>query len=263
MSKILTSPRQKVEKLTATGGTHIGTSGWHYRHWRRCYYPPGLPADKWLTWYAKDFDCVEINNSFYKLPPAETIGRWCTDTPAGFLFAVKASRLITHLKKLKDCEEPLAVFLERISHFGPKLGPVLFQLPPYWHVNLARLETFLDLLPAHCCYSFEFRDPSWHCSEVYELLRSRNIGLCLFDLAGMQPPEVITARLIYVRLHGPGAAYCGSYSDATLTGWAAKIHRWTSTGRHVYVFFDNDQAGHAINNAKRLIELLRTKRPSF
>ncbi len=249
--------------MTSQDFIRIGTSGWHYPHWRGHYYPPDLPTDKWLAWYARDFDCVEVNNTFYQLPSAETIAHWCEQTPETFMFTVKASRLITHLKKLKDCQSPLAVFLERITLLGPRLGPILFQLPPRWHINLPRLESFLQLLPNHYQYSFEFRDPSWHRPEVYDLLRSHQIGWCLFDLAGQQAPEIITSNLVYVRLHGPGAAYSGSYDTVVLERWAAKILGWASAGRHVHVFFDNDQAGYAVINAKGLLKLVTYRSPRF
>ncbi len=255
MSKSLTSSVATDSNLTASGRVHIGTSGWHYHHWRKRYYPPELPADQWLTWYARDFDCVEVNNSFYQLPSTRTIERWCADTPQGFGFAVKASRLITHLKKLKQCEEPLAIFLERISHFGPKLGPILFQLPPHWHLNVQRLEEFLPLLPNDYRYTFEFRDPSWHCPEVYQLLKANQMAFCLFELAGLQSPEAVTSDFVYVRLHGPGAAYCGCYPPQVLGAWGAKIRRWQAQGQDVYCFFDNDQFAYAVINARQLTQL--------
>ncbi len=185
-----------------------------------------------------------------KLTPSMTEDR---DSPP---IGVEVSRLITHLKKLKGCAAPLTVFLKRIALFGQRLGPILFQLPPRWHVNLSRLESFLGLLPDHYQYSFEFRDPSWHCPEVYDLLQSHRAGWCIFDLSGRQSPEILTSGLVYIRLHGPGAAYCGRYGTPTLARWAAKIRDWAATGRHVHVYFDNDQAGYAVGDAKRLSRLV-------
>ena len=140
----------------------IGTSGWHYPHWSECFYPAKLPKSKWLAWYASYFSCFELNNSFYKLPNIKTIRQWLDQTPDNFVFALKASRLMTHLKKLKNCQEVLDNFLDSIRHFENKLGPILFQLPPHWHINTERLEAFLELLPPELNYVFGFRDPSWH-----------------------------------------------------------------------------------------------------
>ncbi len=231
---------------------HIGTSGWHYRHWRGRYYPQTLLAKKWLAFYARDFHCVEVNNSFYRLPSSKTITQWTELTPAGFVFAVKASRLMTHMKKLKDCQEPLQQFLQAVTGFGDKLGPILFQLPPRWHLNLERLRDFLQILPKERRYAFEFRDPSWHCPPVYELLQAFDIGFCQFDLAGWQSPEVVTSQLVYLRLHGPGAAYSGCYEEANLRQWSDKIKQWADEGREVFVFFDNDQNAYAVQNARQL-----------
>lgn len=242
--------------MTSPGNLHIGTSGWHYAHWRQLYYPPDLPPDEWLGWYAREFDCVEVNNSFYRLPQANTIASWRDATPPGFQFAVKASRLITHLKKLRQCDQALHTFLTRMTHFGGKLGPILFQLPPRWHVNTERLEAFVRLLPGQLRYSFEFRDPSWHCPAVYRILEANDIAFCLYELAGRTSPEVVTSTLLYIRLHGPSEkAYCGSYTREALQEWADKIRHWRDQGRDVYVFFDNDQSAYAPRNAETLKHL--------
>ncbi len=238
--------------MTALPKIHIGTSGWHYRHWVGPFYPPGAAPATFLERYAASFDTVEINSSFYRLPTPEIVAHWRDLTPPGFVFACKANRYITHMKKLKDPADSLARFLDVVGVLGDKLGPVLFQLPPRWRVNPQRLRDFLDLLPATCRAAFEFRDQSWHTDEVFAALAARNAALCLFDLAGRQSPEQPTADFVYVRLHGPGAAYQGSYSDDRLADWAARMTAWLADGREVYGYFDNDQKGHAPRDAARL-----------
>lgn len=229
---------------------NIGTSGWHYAHWKDRYYPRGLSSAQWLSYYAKEFPCVEVNTSFYRLPREETVRSWVEQTPEKFRFAVKASRLITHMKKLHDCAQVLENFLGFVANFEDKLGPILFQLPPHWHVNARRLKQFLALLPTHHRYGFEFRDASWHTEEIYALLNEYNAAFCQFDLAGCQSPDTITADFVYIRLHGPGAAYGGSYSVRTLSNWARRLNYWCSRVREIYLFFDNDELGYAVHNAR-------------
>lgn len=242
--------------MAVKGNIRVGTSGWHYPHWSGVYYPRDLPRVDWLSHYARDFACVELNNSFYRLPSAEAIAGWTRQTPATFSFAVKASRSITHLHKLQKCDRPLDLLLARAALFGPRLGPLLFQLPPRWHANPERLDAFLALLPQGRRYVFEFRDPSWHSREILGLLEARNIAFCQFDLAGEQTPPLVSADFVYVRLHGPGEAYRGSYSKASLSRRAGQAHDWSAEGRDVYVFFDNDEQARAVNDAKRLLQLL-------
>jgi len=233
----------------------IGTSGWHYEHWRGVFYPPGLAREQWLGHYAGFFDTVEINNSFYRLPSDAALHGWHDATPAGFLFSVKASRYLTHMKKLQEPQAGLAKLLPPLAALGDKLGPLLFQLPPRWRCNAPRLAEFLAALPAGREYTFELRDPSWHCPEVLELLRAHNAAFCIYDLAGFCSPLHVTADFAYVRLHGPGGAYSGCYSDVALAQWVARIREWHGL-RRVYVYFDNDQAGHAVQNALALKALL-------
>jgi uncharacterized protein YecE (DUF72 family) len=235
----------------------IGTSGWHYQHWRGPFYPQGCSAPKMLEHYIGQFDTVEINNSFYKLPNPETFSCWREQTPEGFCFAVKASRFITHNKKLKEPENALENFLPRAELLGEKLGPVLFQLPPKWNVNVERLDTFLSVLPhgKNRRYAFEFRNPTWLVPEVYDVLRRHNAAFCIFDLAGFETPHEITADWTYIRLHGPGGKYQGSYSASKLREWAARITAWTRKLRAIYVYFDNDQAAYAAQNALELKRL--------
>lgn len=235
---------------------HIGTSGWSYGHWRGPFYPPELREDRWLAFYAAQLGSVEINNSFYRLPAPETLTGWRDAVPEGFVFSVKASRFITHMKKLKEPEATLAPFFARIAGLAPKLGPVLFQLPPRWRLDLPRLGRFLATLPAGYRHAFEFRDPSWWVAPVHELLARHGVALCIHDLNGVLSPMEVTGDFVYVRLHGPGSAYRGDYGEALLAAWADRCSAWAEQGRHVFCYFDNDQAGYAALNALRLREML-------
>ncbi|MBV9470584.1 MAG: DUF72 domain-containing protein [Abitibacteriaceae bacterium] len=238
-----------------TAEIRIGTSGWHYGHWLGPFYPADLPTAQMLTHYLRYFDTVEINNSFYRLPELTTFENWREATPENFCFAVKASRYLTHMKKLKDPERGLENLMPRVAGLGEKLGPILFQLPPHWHVNVERLQAFLAALPLTHRYSFELRDTTWHTPEVYEVLRQHNVAFCIYDLAGFQSALEITADFAYIRLHGPGGAYQGSYSEEALQEWARLIRQWSETLKAIYVYFDNDQAAYAVYNALRLKEL--------
>ncbi|MFP4533253.1 MAG: DUF72 domain-containing protein [Desulfobacterales bacterium] len=234
---------------------HIGTSGWNYNHWKGPFYPADLPAKKWASYYMERFHTVEINNTFYKLPDQNTFRKWRDEAPDGFIYAVKASRYITHMKKLKDPEQPVENFLGHAGCLGDKLGPVLFQLPPRWKLNIDRLQAFLTGLPEDCQFAFEFRDDTWWDDRVYELLRRHNAAFCLFDLEGRQTPAVLTANFTYVRLHGPERAYRGKYSDSALSEWAEYFKKLINQGLAVYCYFDNDEKGYAAQNALRLKEL--------
>lgn len=236
---------------------HIGTSGWHYDHWKGPFYPDDISAAEMLGFYAGHLGTVEINNSFYQLPEDKTLSEWRDNVPQGFVFSAKASRYITHMKKLKDPEEPVSTFIERITVLGEKLGPILFQLPPRWKLNLERLRSFLDALPGDHRYAFEFRDPSWFAKEVYEALCDKNAAFCIYELAGRLSPKEVTADFVYVRLHGPGDAYEGDYDAQTLAGWAGAFSSWARKGLDVYCYFDNDQKGYAARNALMLLDMLR------
>lgn len=235
----------------------IGCSGWHYASWRGRFYDPALRTDDWLDAYARVFDTVELNNSFYRLPPAEQFVRWRSRVPRGFLFAVKASRYITHLKRLRDPDEPLARLLDRAGALGPALGPILFQLPPRWSPDPARLETFLDRLPHRpgsrpLRYVLELREPSAYTPALIRMLRAHDVALCVHDMAGSEAPRLATSRLVYVRLHGFGARYGGSYPDEVLGDWASWIRTQHADGRRVHVYFNNDVDAHAVRDAMRL-----------
>jgi uncharacterized protein YecE (DUF72 family) len=243
--------------MRSSARIHIGTSGWHYDHWKGPFYPRETSGRDMLAYYAQHLETVEINNSFYRLPGERTLAQWRDTVPEGFLFAVKASRYITHMKKLRDSEEPIAAFMERMRVLGDKLGPILFQLPPRWKLNLERLRSFIDMLPQGYRYAFEFRDPSWLDGEVYEVLSKRNAAFCIYELSGWLTPRKVTADFVYVRLHGPGDAYEGDYGQQTLAGWAGAFSTWSKKGLDVYCYFDNDQGGYAALNALSLWSMLR------
>lgn len=227
----------------------IGTSGFHYKHWKGPFYPAKTPDSKLLDYYIQHFDTVELNNSFYRLPTAEAFDNWRNATPANFVFAVKASRFITHNKKLKDPENAIDNLLPRAAHLGPKLGPVLFQLPPHWRVNAERLTALLEILPSDLRYAFEFRELSWITPQINEILEKFNAAFCIYELAGYQSPIHVTANYTYIRLHGPGAGkYQGNYSNEQLQTWARRIESWSTKLKAIYVYFDNDQFGYAAAN---------------
>ena len=205
-----------------------------------------------LAWYAREFHTVEINNSFYRLPEEKTFKDWASTVPAGFLFAVKASRFLTHIKRLKDAEGPINLFFSRALHLGPKLGPVLFQLPPRWKADPGRLREFLDLLPREHTYAIEFRDDTWYAPQIYELLQQHNVALCIHDWHSLKWAQELTANFSYVRFHGTGGRYAGNYPDHFLKRWATKIQGWARRLSHVYVYFNNDVEGNAIRNARTL-----------
>ena len=209
-----------------------------------------------LAYYIRHFDTVELNNSFYRLPAKTSLSAWRDTTPRHFHFAVKGSRFLTHMKKLNNAEDGLKRFLDAVDVLGPKLGCILFQLPPNWEIHLDRLAAFLELLPRDRRCVFEFRNPTWDTIQTYDLLAKHNAGYCIFDLNGYLSPIQVTADFAYIRLHGPGGKYQGSYSDAALAAWAKKIDAWRQKLSAVYVYFDNDDSGYAPRNALRLKTLL-------
>jgi uncharacterized protein YecE (DUF72 family) len=238
--------------VTVAGAIHIGTSGWHYRHWVGPFYPPATPSSRYLPFYVDHFDAAEINGSFYRMPSTKTLAAWRDAVPDDFRFAAKASRFITHAKKLALPIAQYDRFFDGIGTLGNKLGPVLLQLPPRWRVDRERLEAFLKALPKRYRYTFEFREPSWLDPAIYALLEQHRVALCLYHIAGFKSPIEATADFVYIRLHGPGAKYQGSYSGAALGSWAQRIRDWSAQGKTVWCFFDNDQNGYAAKDALRL-----------
>ena len=236
----------------------IGTSGWVYQHWRGLFYPRDLPQPEWFAHYAREFDTVEVNNSFYRLPSETAFDAWREQAPPGFLYAVKASRYLTHMKKLKDPEGPLKLFFERVGRLGPTLGPVLYQLPPRWRLDLPRFEHFLAALPPGYRHVVEFREASWLTEPAFALMERHGVAHCLHDMRPLQVPPRVTAPLVYVRFHGDPdhPAYLGNYDLPTLEAWAARIADWRRQGLDVYAYFNNDNRGYAIENARTLRGLL-------
>lgn len=241
------------------GAVRIGTSGWCYREWRGGFYPAGLRSADYLKHYAGRFDTVEIDATFYRQPKPATVDAWRDGAPPGFVFACKAHRFITHMKKLKDPAEGLANQLPLLERLGDRLGPILFQLPPRWQRNDDRLQGLLEALPkGRHRYVVEFRDESWNDRAVYALLERHGVAYCQSDIAG-RPLEVLTARFTYLRLHGPDPEkpYFGRYDGRRLAGWAARIARWRDAGTEVFCYFDNTAGGDAPGDALRLLGMLR------
>jgi uncharacterized protein YecE (DUF72 family) len=258
-----TALRARRSVTVAAGSIHVGTSGWHYKHWVGPFYPPKTGVGCYLDFYKGRFSAAEINGSFYRMPSLATLAAWREAVPADFRFAAKASRFITHAKKLALPISLYERFFDGIGTLAPKLGPILFQLPPRWRFNADRLATFLDALPRHYRYAFEFREPSWLNEEAYALLRQHGAALCLYHIAGFESPAVVTTDFVYIRLHGPGGKYQGSYDDAALRRWTKSIRAWSREGRSVWCFFDNDDSGHAAKDALRLTRMLaRVPAPS-
>jgi uncharacterized protein YecE (DUF72 family) len=234
----------------------IGTSGWVYPDWRGVFYPSDLPQSGWYSFYAGAFDTVEINYSFYRLPSEETFDRWRAQAPEGFLYAVKANRYITHLKKLKDAAEPVARFLGRVRRLEQSLGPILWQLPPKWRANPERLERFATLLPPDLAHAFEFRDRRWFVEPVRRILEKHGLAFCIFDMPGLPCPTWVTSDAVYLRFHGCGEVYGGRYGRERLRPWAVRVRAWQREGRQVYVYFNNDAFGFAIEDARELNHLI-------
>lgn len=234
----------------------IGTSGWIYPRWRGVFYPEGLPPSRWFAHYAAHFDTVEINSTFYRLPSEAAFDRWREQAPPGFRYAVKANRYLTHVRRLKDCAEPLARFLDRARRLGDRLGPVLYQLPPNWSADPDRLAAFATLLPRDLLHVFEFRDPRWWVEPIRATLARYGLSFCLFGMPDLTPPLWITGPIVYIRLHGSTALYAGRYRREELARWAERIRGFLQAGREVYVYFNNDAFGHAVRNAMERREML-------
>ncbi len=236
----------------------IGTSGWTYRGWRGSFYPRELPAKRWLAFYAEHFSTAEINGSFYRTPSLEAVRAWRDQTPDGFLFAWKASKFITHWKRLTEkCRNSLDLLETRLKVLEPKIGPILFQLPPQFKANRERLGAFLKMLNKKRCYAFEFRDPSWYEPPILKLLECHNIALCLSDHHDAPAPWETTAGHVYIRGHGPTGQYKDRYPKATLDRWAQSIAEWRKKRLAVYCYFDNDQKTAAPKDAERLVGIVR------
>jgi uncharacterized protein YecE (DUF72 family) len=226
----------------------VGCSGWSYRHWKGNFYPADLPGSRWLDYYSRHFDTVEINSTFYRLPSTNAVRSWSETTPAGFCFSVKVSRLITHFHRLVDCRPQLERFLERVRPLGEHLGPLLYQLPPDLERDLERLQRFLEWLPGDLIHVFEFRNASWWHDEVFDLLRIHGMSFCAYDMGETETPVVATGRDAYLRFHGPEGNPGRGYDEPELSRWLDRIR--DAGGQRVWVYFNNDVGGHAPRDAK-------------
>jgi uncharacterized protein YecE (DUF72 family) len=241
----------------STGAIRVGCSGWVYKHWRGILYPEGLAQTRWFDRYAEEFDTVEINNSFYRLPKPETFQKWRDQAPPSFCYAVKANRFLTQAKKLKDCEEPMERMMSAVRHLGDRLGPMLYQLPSSMKINLERLEEFLKLLPDDVVNVFEFRDKSWYVPETYALLDRYGASLCVHDMPGSASPRIAVGHAAYVRFHGGEGKYWGRYSDDRLLGWTHWLVEQAARFSKCWCYFNNDIHGHAIHDARTLKAMVR------
>ncbi len=235
------------------GSIRVGTSGWEYDSWADPFYGGCRPR---LEAYAERFSTVEVNGTFYGLPDPNVVADWASRVGDDFVFAAKASRYITHMKKLKDPAEPVSRLFDALEPFGQRLEVVLFQLPPGWGCNPERLRCFLAELPDSVRCTFEFRDPSWYNDEVYAILEESNVAFCIYHLGGHESPRTVTADFVYIRLHGAGGRYRGSYSNEELAAWTGAVTSWARSGRDVYLYFDNDQGAAAPHDASRLAAMV-------
>jgi uncharacterized protein YecE (DUF72 family) len=231
---------------------YIGTSGWHYDDWRGRFYPEKLPKAKWLEFYARHFGTLELNNPFYHLPSEKAFQNWHDASPGDFVFAVKVSRFITHIKRLKDCDEAVDNFMSRAVILKEKLGPLLYQLPPGLHRDDDRLASFLHILPQGMKHVIEFRHKSWFEEDIFNILRKYDVGFCVFDMPKLTSPVIATADFAYIRFHGSGSLYSSRYSDKEMAYWARKIRRLAKKLKEVYIYFNNDVSGYALENARTI-----------
>jgi len=250
---------------------YIGCSGWRYASWRGPFYPDILAPAQWLSYYSSQFETVEINNTFYRLPEKSTFAAWRAATPDGFTIAVKASGYLTHRKRLRAPAEPLARLFSRASALGPRIGPILYQLPATLRYDPRLLRRFLAALAAQGArlrkktggsgrprgrrlrHVIEFRDASWYRPDVFEAMRAAGAAVCLHDMPGSEISDAPDKPFVYVRFHGTDGKYKGSYSDAVLSGWARRLRNALASGHDVYAYFNNDLGGTALQDARTLI----------
>jgi uncharacterized protein YecE (DUF72 family) len=231
---------------------YIGTSGWHYDDWRGRFYPEKLPKAQWLEFYAHHFSTLELNNTFYRLPKESVFQKWHDSSPEGFVFSVKVSRYITHIKRLKDCGDEIDRFISKAIILKDKLGPLLYQLPPGLHRDDDILKSFLSILPQEMKHVIEFRHESWFTEEVYDILRRHHTGFCAFDMPKLTSPLLTTTNFAYIRFHGSDSLYSSCYTDEELAKWAKKITELAQNLKAVYIYFNNDVQGYALKNAETI-----------
>ncbi|HEX9096210.1 MAG TPA: DUF72 domain-containing protein [Candidatus Dormibacteraeota bacterium] len=233
------------------GYIRIGCSGWSYPHWKRLFYPEKLPARDHFAFYAQHFNTVELNNSFYRQPTQERFIAWGAQAPPGFLFAVKGSRYITHIKRLVVESTSIDLVVDAARGLSDRLGPILFQLQANFHLDLQRLEHFVDMLPADLRFTLEFRHDSWLVPAVFDVLRAHRIALCIPDHPRMPKSFEITSDFTYLRMHLPANGL--GYGERALRPWAERVLEWRSQKLDVFVYFNNDMEGHAIKDAQTLL----------
>jgi len=239
---------------------NIGTSGWSYAGWLGNFYPQKIKSNLILPFYATLLQSVELNNSFYQIPKEKNVRHWVEITPSNFIFSCKANRYITHIQKLKESAKSVDKLLNAFSHFEEKLGPILFQFPPWWQIEIPTLKEFITQLPKSYSYTFEFRHKSWFCEELYELLHKNQMSLCFYDHKMYRSPEVVTGPFIYIRMHGPREeAYKGAYEESTLKEYTEKLFNWHKEGKAIYCYFDNDEKANAPQDAQRLNQLIKDR----
>jgi uncharacterized protein YecE (DUF72 family) len=244
---------------SARGHARVGCSGWAYKDWRGVFYPPGLPQRLWFDHYASSFATVELNNTFYRLPPITTVERWAARAPTGFVYALKLGAFGSHRMKLRDAASWLPNHVERAQLLGAALGPTLVQLPPHWHRDAERLDEFLSVAPRSMRWAVELRDRSWFHDDVFDTLRRHGAALCIHDLLE-DHPWVLTADWAYVRFHGPAATtggHVGRYGARRLSKAAGRLRTWLDAGQDVYAYFNNDVGGAAPADARWLADRLR------
>jgi uncharacterized protein YecE (DUF72 family) len=249
----------------------VGASGWYYEHWRGRFYPQGLNKSQWFGFYAENFDTVEINSTFYHQPKEANLKRWYELSPAEFVFAVKANRYITHIKRLKDVSDEIGRLEQAVGILKEKAGPVLYQLPPSMHKDIGLLEGFLGLLDRKRPAVFEFRHQSWFSDDCYELLDKWGKGFCIEDMPGAVSPRVITGGLVYIRFHGAVSRYESRYPKQQIADWAGWIKQHippTNTAgkkrvESVWAYFNNDANANAVHNARELRAELQYGAESF
>jgi len=248
---------------SARGAVRVGCSGWQYKDWRGVVYPPDIPQRRWFEHYQTLFDTVELNSTFYRLPPPETVEKWAKAAQPGFLYAVKLGGFGTHRMKLRDGASWLPNHLDRVVRLGVHLGPTLVQLPPRWRRNVARLDEFLSIVPTTMRWAVEVREPSWMHDDVFDVLRRHDVALCVHDLLE-DHPFVLTTNWTYLRFHGPDAIrrpYHGSYGQHRLRAWAERVLPLLERGEDVYAYFNNDWHGNAVKDAATLRDQIRRNVP--
>src|ERR1043166_9156639 len=229
---------------------HVGTSGYNFPEWKGSFYPPKLPSGKWLEFYAQQLGTVEINYTFYRMPNAKTIAGWDAATPEGFTFVLKAPQRITHFARLRDVDDPLRYFLEMARRLGPKLGPILFQLPPNFKKDLDRLNDLLTQFPADLRCAWEFRHESWFSDDVYAALRTANAALCVADTEEKHTPLVATADFGYLRLRDEG------YEQSDLEQWAKTVQDVGKDWQDSFIFFKHEESGIGPRLAQQFVALV-------